>query len=51
VKEVPQDSLAPNDYWYAEPGSWYVEPNYWYSSADYWDSGWDNGADYYYWDY
>jgi hypothetical protein len=44
VKEVPQDSLAPNDYWY-------VEPNYWYSSADYWDSGWDNGADYYYWDY
>ena len=44
VKEVPRDSLAPNDYWYAEPGSWYVEPNYWYS-------GWDYGSDYYYWDY
>lgn len=51
VKEVPQDSLAPNDYWYAEPSYWYVEPNYWYSGADYWDSGWDYGSDYYYWDY
>ena len=44
VKEVPPDSLASNDYWYAEPSYWYVEPNYW-------DSGWDYGSDYYYWDY
>jgi len=54
VKEVPQDSLAPNDYWYAEPNYWYVEPAYWYSGADYWDSGLDYGSDYYYyyyWDY
>ena len=51
VKEVPPDSLASNDYWYAEPSYWYVEPNYWYSGSDYWDSGWDYGSDYYYWDY
>ena len=40
LKEVPQNFLSPNDYWYYDdPDYWYYEPepDDWYYDPNYWD--------------